>query len=123
MAVKDSSGAKPRQRDHAATLRRRNEIARGQGFKSYADKRKQLRYANTSQDFIFVAGSARGDSRVEVERVKLFYKAFHDDPNNYAVGSPKAEWFVGIEQLMTYEEWANHYPRGVREYTRLFAAA
>lgn len=97
-----------------AVYQRRNELAKEQGFSSYADKRKQLEYASKSGLFRDTVGKPNARSRDDLHKVKVFYRAMKEDKSNYSRDSAKAEWFVEIADLMDYDEWEDRYPGGTR---------
>jgi hypothetical protein len=120
-----------KKRDHKRTYQERNRLARERGFKNYGEQRRASEYAKDGEMYEDATGGwiprleteSRADYDTQLEMARLYYQAFKVDPNNYSKDGPKAKWFVGVQQIMTYEEWAQHYPRGVREYTRLHHAA
>ncbi len=106
----------------SAVLARRNELARERGFKSYADQRKQFSYAmhatgegkgQASYRKVYGKPNARNPS--DVQRVKRFYRAFKQSPDNYGPNSPKRQWFTQDQAIMERDDWEERYPRGVRE--------
>jgi len=116
-------------RNHKITYAKRNELARRRGFKNYSEQRKATEFANESEMFeenvgkVSRTGKSREEYNEEVEYARVFYQAFKVDPEDYSATGAKAQWFVKIEGAMTYQEWAQHYPNGVREYKRLTSAA
>lgn len=110
-----------------STFGKRDALAKKQGFKSYGEKRKILKYAKDSDDFADVTNrdtdEIRGDDPEVRQQAKLFWDAFKENPDDYSPTGPKARWFVEVEGLMSYDEWKEHYPRGVREYRSTHFAA
>lgn len=110
-------------RDHKATLRRRNELARERGFKSYSDQRKQMtawrnsdivkRNRNISKSNVTVKNAQ------QTELAKLAWEAFKpgSDPDDYSVDGPKAKLFIALGYVESKEDWEGRYPNGVREYS------
>lgn len=111
---------KPKQ----SVLQGRNKKAFVEGFTgktggasgAYAAKRKALKYANTSEEFVGFVGPARGSDPRTTHYAHLYWNAYHVTPDDYSTSGTKAKWYVEIEGLMSYDEWAERYPRGIREY-------
>ncbi len=107
-----------------AIYQRRSELARERGFSSLGEQRRAFAFAKKSQGFQGTQygqasytqyyGTPRANRAGDAERVRLFYAAFHDNPDDYSVRGPKARWFVEVEGIMTYDQWQEGYPRGVR---------
>lgn len=108
-------------KDHRSVYQRRNEIARGQGFSSYNEKRRAIAFSNAELDaneFESVVGGKAGGRKGEyLDEARLYYKAFHqEDSKDYSVGSAKAQWIIHqLGYVKDEEEWQRRYPRGVRE--------
>lgn len=104
-------------RNHSETYRRRNELAKEQGFKSYADKRKSLKVAQDSEEFqAYFPGISGRSSQEELDAAKTFREAFYTKKGrlDYGINGAKAKWFCEYEGIMTYDEWKQHYPEGTR---------
>lgn len=106
---------------NAATYQRRVALARERGFTSYADQRKQFAYAVQSESweygqasYVEQYGIPRASNPDDVPLVRLFYQAFKLAPNDYSVRGAKAQWFVDVEGIMSYDQWVEHYPTGKR---------
>jgi hypothetical protein len=111
-------------RNHRATHARRNELARERGFKSYAEQRKVMEYARDSELVEDINPEPlRSDNAEDRKLARTYYDAFVTNPNDYGADSAKAKWFVEYEGLLTYKEWTEHYPNGVREYRKIWKAA
>jgi hypothetical protein len=111
-------------RNHRAVHARRNELARERGFKSYAEQRKVMEYASDSEEIELINPEPlRVDRSEDLAMARTHYDAFKRNPSDYGPDSAKAKWFVEYVGLMSYKEWAEHYPNGVREYRKVRRAA
>jgi hypothetical protein len=104
----------------SATFQRRNELARQRGYASYGQQRRALTLAKESDLFQRWYDEFYGLDTIRdpayARAVRTYWEGFHVDPNDYSRTSGKARWFVEYEELMSYEEWEERYPNGVRTY-------
>lgn len=122
--------AKRTKQQNAEVYRRRTELAKERGFKSYRDQRKTFEKAGRSRTFrAALPPSQLSDNKVRLRTdkdaglVKQWQEAFYGpDKDDYSVNGPKARWFIDVLDQYTAEEWADLYPNGVREVGMSIAA-
>lgn len=117
----------------AYSYQRRNEIARDKGFSGYSEYRRAVEFANASDDFTSIVGTAGGYAGENLANARLYYQAFKlSDPKDYSIqtskGRPvvrkgkdgkikgaKAKWLIDVAGYVgDAEEWKRRYPSGTR---------
>ena len=90
------------------TLSQRNAVAKSQGFRNYYEKRTALNYARKgpySGMFRDVTGVEKINARnvTHLNLVRLFYRGYKLDPDNYSFDSDKAK-FLELSAEVTSDE-------------------
>lgn len=103
-------------KNHSDVYRKRDELAKRQGFTSYGQKRKAMKYAKGTPMFQENIEEEE-HSRAEVaQAARAYYDAFYLNPTDYSPTGGKKRWFVDTMGIMSSDEWKERYPNGRREY-------
>lgn len=105
-------------RNYSREYARRQERARERGWGSYSQQRYASGVVKSSDTWRYYSENdyISDDPRTRDEIVKAMYMMHKESDKNYGVNSWHYYLFVDLLGYMTAEEWADHYPTGVRTY-------
>jgi hypothetical protein len=103
-------------KNHSDVYRKRNDLAKREGYKSYGQKRAAMKFAKSSPMFEENVDVDELSNREVSEAARDYYDAFKLNPTDYSANGGKKRWFVDQMGIMTSDEWKERYPNGRREY-------
>lgn len=109
-----------RNRNYAAERARRDQLARGQGWDSYGQKRyAQEKFKHATHDvksrwsrFLMSDKGLNASKQEQQTAFRAFWQGIVDKRTrgDTSRNSPKAEWFIEWQEIdMDYDEWEERY--------------